>query len=257
MPTITTTLLDLLRPCLRRAGITMLPGILPSPDQTGELIPEMNRMLGSWNLDGHRIFKTAIDRYALSPSQTSYFIGPTGDFVAPRPTYIARANIVVTSSSPELHRPIHVMTPDEWADMRITELPMAWPMAIYNDAEVPDSKLYLFGTPTEAADLELFTWQVLRHDFTDITDAVVLSDGYEDAIVNNFTLRVAALHPHDTTLHGEALREAQDAAHDTLQAIIVLNSKCPPLYSEAAHIGGGGSAGLMSAAEWRSAPWYR
>lgn len=262
MPTI--TLLDLFRPALRRAGITMLPGILPSTDQTSELIPEINRMMGSWNLDGHRIFNTSIDRYALKTPgfnlQSSYFIGPDlgpPDFTAPRPLWISAANIVITGISPELHEPLRIITDDEWASIPMPELSMAWPTAIYNDGGTPDSKLYLFGIPTEANDLELFTWTGLKKDFTAITDAVVLPDGYEAAIVDNLTLKVAALYPHDTNLKGAALDEARIAARDSLQAIIVMNSKCPPLYSEAAHIGGSGQSGLVSAAWWRAAPWYR
>lgn len=251
-----TTLIELFKPALRIAGITMLPGIGPSTDQTGELIPAINRLVGMFNLDGLKIFNTSIDRYALTPLQSSYFIGPSGDFQAPRPNYIHGANVVITSASPELHLPIHMMTPAEWEAMTITELPMAWPIAMYNDGANPDSKLYLYGFPTNANDLELFTWQALKNDFTAISDAVYLPDGYEAAIVDSLALEVARLHPRDTVLRGEALVEARRAAQNSLQAVMVLNTECPRLHSEAANIGGRGS-GLVSAADWRSAPWYR
>ena len=52
-------LLDIIKPALRRAGITQLPGIIPSTDQSSELIPEVNRLLSSASLDGHKIFTTA------------------------------------------------------------------------------------------------------------------------------------------------------------------------------------------------------
>lgn len=222
---------------LRRAGITQLPGITPSIDQTTELIPEANRLLSSWSLDGHKIYTTNIDRYAMTPGQTTYFIGPTGDFVAPRPISIVRANIVLVNSDPELHLPVYLLDDLEWAAHVITELAMPWPYQLYNDGAFPDSKLYLYGYPTENNDLELFTWRELKDDFTAVSDGVVFPPGYEAALVPALALCARALNPYDSKLSVLQAQDLKDEARKTLEWVRILNAECPAMTSEAANMG--------------------
>lgn len=234
---------DICYSALRRAGITTTPGNTPSSDQTNELIPEANRLLSSWSLDGHKIFNISIDRYAMNPNQTTYFIGPTGDFVAPRPINIQRANVVLVNSSPELHEPIYILDDREWAAHVITELPMPWPYQIYNDGAYPDSKLYLFGFPTEINDLELFTWNELSDGFTSVSDLVSFPPGYEAALVPALALKARALNPLDARLSVSQVQELRDEARVTLEAVQILNTECLPYNNEAASIGPWDNAG--------------
>ena len=236
-----TMLLDVFKAALRRGGITTLPGTTPSTDQTTELIPETNRMLGSWNCDGHKIFTTDINRYAMTPQQTTYFIGPTGDFVAPRPTFIYRANVVLVNSSPELHIPLSILSDADWAAHVITELPASFPWSIYNDGANPDSKLYLYGFPTETNDLELFTWQDLKNDFTAVTDAVIFPPGYEEALVTHLALRVCRLYPLDSRLSVAQRGDLERDAAKALMALKTLNTEPVPMASDIAGIGGSGA----------------
>jgi len=226
-----------MKPMLRRAGITTLPGTTPSTDQYGELIPEINRMMSGFNLDGHKIFTTRIDRYALTPNQTTYFIGPTGDFVADRPIRIIRANLVLTASFPEIFLPLHLMDDIEWAALSIEELPAAYPWSLYNDGDYPDSQLYLYGYPTQTNDLQLFTPQQLPQ-FVAATDSVVLPPGYEDLMVTQGALRVRALYPYDCRLNALQAQELRMDAARALQTVRIANAECPDYLSEAAALGG-------------------
>ena len=313
MPTI---LSDLLRPMLRRAGITQLPGVIPSPDQYGELIPEVNRMLAGFNLDGHKIFSTSIDRYTLVPNQEVYFIGPvftfsatltstslvamvadttgltigqaisgtgipatciiagisvnisvtlsiaatasgaqtitvTPDFIAPRPTFIYRANLVITGSSPELHLPLRILTDAEWAAHTITYLTASWPWEIYNDGENPASTLYMYGYPDQVNDLELFTWEQLKSSFTAVTDAAIFPPGYEDMIVTRGALRARALYPYDSKLSATQVAELQRDASAATQAVQILNTECPAMVNEASLLNRGGRGGDLKAQFYR------
>jgi hypothetical protein len=303
-----TILSDLLKPMLRRAGITQLPGITPSSDQYGELIPEVNRMLASFNLDGHKIFTTSIDRYTLVPNQQIYFIGPvftfaatltntsataavadttglvigqavsgtgiqagtkitgisvnigvtlslaatagglqtitvTPDFIAPRPTFIYRANLVITGQDPELHLPLTVLTDSQWAAHMLTHLEASWPWEIYNDGEYPQSTLYLYGYPNEVNDLELFTWQQLKSSFTASTDAAIFPPGYEDMIVTRGALRARRLYPYDSKLSVAQVTELERDAVAATQAVQILNTDCPPMSNEAALLNRGNRSG--------------
>lgn len=309
MPTV---LGDLLKPMLRRAGITQLPGITPSVDQYGELIPEVNRMLSSFNLDGHKIFSEGIDRYRLVPNQESYFIGPvftfqatltsasvtaavtdttglsigqalsgtgipvgttisgitvnvsvtlsiaatanglqtitvTPDFIALRPTFIYRANLVVISSDPELHLPLKILTDSEWAAHTITHLNSSWPWEIYNDGNNPQSKLTMFGYPNEVNDLELFTWQQLKSNFTAVTDTAIFPQGYEDFIVTRGALRVRALYPYDSKLSVSQVDELRKDARIATEAVQTLNTQSTGFTNEASLLNTGNGAGNFKA----------
>lgn len=295
---------------LRRAGITQLPGITPSVDQYGELIPEINRMLASFNLDGHKIFTTSIDRYRLVSNQQSYFIGfpftfsatlassvtatvadttglaigqalsgtgiqagtkitgltvntsitlslaatvsstqtitVTPDFIAPRPNFIYRANVVVLGSSPELHLPCRILSDAEWAAKTIPHLLISWPWEIYNDGNYPLSQLYMYGYPSDANDLELFTWQAMKTSFTAVTDAVILPPGYEDMIVTQGALRVRALYPYDSKLSVSQVAELRRDAAVSTQAVQILNTECPNFVNEASLLNRGGGSFLKA-----------
>lgn len=243
---------------LRRAGITQLPGIEPSPDQYGELIPEINRMMARFNLDGHKIFTTSIDRYTLAANQQTYLIGPDAladgaalipvipGFNAPRPIFIYRANIIIVGSSPEIHLPLKILTDDEWAAKTIPALQASWSWELYNNGDAPNSKLYLYGIPGEANDLELFTWQSLQHEFTSEDNAVILPQGYEDMIVTQGALRARALHPYDSKLSVAQIKELRDDAARALQTVKIMNTESTPYFNEAALLNGTGSGNLRA-----------
>jgi hypothetical protein len=235
----TATCATLVNAALRIAGITGRPMRVPSPDQSAEVIPILNRMLGSWNIDPLKIFETSQDRYALTPSQTTYFIGPTGDmhgpgnFVAPRPARIVRANVVVTNAFPEIHKELEIYEVTDWAGLSIPELPGAWPRRLYNDHATPDSKLYLYPVVSIPSDLELFTLLALQQ-FAALADVVVLPDGYEEAIVYNLARRVVSTFKHQ----GAAISpDDVDIANTSLAMIESGNAPVPHLINDAAGLG--------------------
>ena len=238
---VATNLAGLLSPALRIAGITKRPGIMPNVDQFTELIPAMNRMIGSWNVDGHKIFTTGITPWTLVASQKIYTIGPGADFDGPRPIYITAANIIFPTS-PQVRRPINVyMNEDVWRTIRVQDIPGAPPTDLYYDGSMDENgwgSIYLKPQAPASYILELYTWLALKADFSSVEDAVILPPGYEEAITLNFALRVAQLYPLEAHIDPSVRGDAALA----LQKIITLNSGSPVHRSEAAYMnrGGGG-----------------
>ncbi len=209
-------------------------------------------MLSLASLDGHKIYTTAIDRYEMIPTQTSYFLGPNGDWVAPRPNWIVRANLVLLQSSPELHLPIYILNDKEWAAHVITELPMPYPYQLYNDGAHPDSQIFLFGFPTQINDIELFTPQELKQDFTSLTDTVDFPPGYEAWIVPKLALLARQLYPYDSKLSALQVQELRDEARLAMDWIQINNSECVDMTNEAASLGDYGEGpGNLRAAFYR------
>lgn len=233
-----TTLADILKPALRSAGITFLPGTTPSTDIYAEAIPMVNRMMASFSLDGHRIYTSDITDYALTAGQKSYSIGIGGDFNSPRPIFITAASILFPTS-PVVRYPLQITLEESvWTSIPVQDITGAPPWLLYYDGGFKQTtvtglaNIYLYPQPPAGYTLELATWSELKDNFTAVTDAVLLPPGYEEMMVWNFAVRLAAMYPKESTL----LPDARDMARTSLGAVITSNSKCPDLHSEAARL---------------------
>ncbi len=222
-------------PALRIAGLTKGPGIVPDTDIRNELIAAVNRMLGSWNCDGHKIFGTSIEAFDLVTDQVSYTIGPGGDFNTARPIFIEDANFIFPTDPP-IRNPIQIYDSHQWSLQSLQEISGAPPWGLYYDSGFSSAgrgTIYLIGQPPNDYQLELYTWTALKTDFTSVSDTVVFPPGYEEALITNLAIKAAQLNVTQTTIDwAVATREASKA----LQALKVLNVECPPLYNEAAQI---------------------
>jgi hypothetical protein len=229
------TVAQIIDPMLRIAGITTLPGITPNVDQRGELIPMLSRMLGSWNLDGHKIYTTKIETFTLNTDQKIYTIGPGGDFDTDRPLFIKTANCLYPTS-PVVRRPVAILDDNEWAAIGIQDITGAPVWQLYYDGGMDDDGLgniYLRFQPPDGYSLELYTWQAIATDFTGVTDVVVLPPGYWEALVLNGARRVVGLNPLDSKLDGAQRTELKQLADQALQAVMTLNMSCPKIGTEA------------------------
>lgn len=198
---------DILYPALRLAGVVTGAQRGATEEQMEDAFQSLNRMLDAWNNQRLNIYTTRIDRYTLTPSKTSYTIGPDvrADFNAPRPHKITNANIVTTTGGSEVHLPLRIITDQQWAWKRLREIPTTIPTELYDDGAFPVSRLYLWGYPTVANDLELFTWSLLTQ-YAAQDDTVQLPPAYLDGIVYNLAVRLSG--QFGTMLRPDVDREA-------------------------------------------------
>lgn len=233
---------------LRRAGITKRPGIIPSTDQTTELTGEANRLLNSWNCDGHKVFNTLISLYDLISGQKQYSIGPGGDFDGQRPLYIEDANFLFPTS-PAVRLPIQILEDEGWSKVMVQDIPAAPPWYLYYDRSYNSSgqgQIFIVGQPPSGYQLELYMTQNLS-TFASSGDTVVWPPGYEYALETNLALCACALFPLESTVatNPRAMVLLEKQASQALNALIILNSTCPVLRNETAQIGGyGGTTGI-------------
>ncbi len=235
------TLADILTPSLRMAGISKRPGITASGEMFGELIPAANRLLASWNCNGHIVFTTSIDQYPLNAGQKIFSIGPGGDFNGPRPIYVREANFLFPTN-PTLRIPIKILDDDEWSKIGVQDIIGAPTWYLYYDGSYDANgrgKIYIVGQPPTGYQLELFTWQALKADFTATTDAFIFPPGYEKALVSNLAIEATMLYPLESVVarNEPALALLEKQAMKDLRALVVLNSSSPVLRSEIAYIG--------------------
>jgi hypothetical protein len=215
----------LLYPALRKAGITLGPQRTPSIAQFQDAIDELNRLVGSLNCDRLNIYSITEYQFPLSGAK-SYTMGqdPTGaitaDFPGPWPIAIDRANIIY--STPQIRRPLAIVTDLQWARIRVQDIPNTIPNTLYNDRAYPLANLYLYPQPLPGYILELYIWQLVPA-FSALTDVVVLPPGYEDALVLNLAVRLG---PHfQRAVDPDVRNDAQKA----LMRIESINAPRPTL----------------------------
>jgi hypothetical protein len=232
-------------PMLRIAGITTLPGTIPNVDQRGEIIPMVNRLLGSWNCDGHKVYSTAISApFPLTDGQKIYTIGPGGDIDMARPLFIKGANVLFPTT-PVLRRPLAILDDDEWQMVAIQDITGAPPFELYYDGGFNESGLaniYLRFQPTAGYSLELYTWQALQTGFTTASDVAIFPPGYERALILNGALEVAEMNPLEAHISPTVAGRAALA----LQTLMVLNMSAPRIGTE---------AGLGADDDFEPRPW--
>lgn len=177
---------------LRLARITGGPGRTPNPEQFVDALISLNGLLDSLNIQPGVIYTTQPARYTLAPPKTFYTIGidPTGavtaDFPVDAPVRIDQARLVLNSVN---WLPLHIADAAEWSTLVVREMPSSVPTALYYDYAFPIAKLYLWGYPTVSNDLELWTWQTLKH-FASLNDPVIAPEGYLDMLTYQLAVRL-------------------------------------------------------------------
>jgi hypothetical protein len=227
---------DLLRRSFRMIQV-LKEGQQMNVDDVTDAIYVLNDMLGGWNINPLDIFNTREDTFTLIPSQQEYSIGPGGDFNAPRPEKIQRANLIWTTSTPNFHKALEIVNVDQRAAIRLPALQSTMPTKLYYKPTFPLGTIRLWPVVNQSWQLELFTWAALP-TFATVDDQVTLPDGYSEAIASNLAVRLAAE-------WGKPLRpETAVLARESKAAIESHNAPSPIMECDSIGIGGRGSGGF-------------
>lgn len=195
MATATTIITDACLEC----GMLDQPGQLPSAEHLAFGLTRLNRIVSMWSTRQLFIWTSVFTRFTLVAGQQSYTIGPSGaNFTAARPVGIGPgggikfANIVIGSGSAEVLTPMALLSDEDWASLTLRGFATSIPMALYNDGGTPNSTLYLYGIPTTAYKLELWTNQQIAQ-FATLSDTFDWPPAYQEAAT--LTLAEALCNP--------------------------------------------------------------
>jgi hypothetical protein len=167
-------------------------GLDVNADDAADVLEILNGMLDAWTMDRLFVYNVRFDVYALTSNQQSYTIGQSGspNFNAVRPNKLENANIVITSQTPNIRRPLYLMDDDDWANISLRALPTPTiPTALYFSRDFPNATLNFWPTPQSGLSVELETWQVLSQ-FAALTDTFSFPPGYYEAVYQNLGLRL-------------------------------------------------------------------
>lgn len=196
MPIQALTATDLIYGALRDLGC-LRAGQGPAPDQLADSLVALNELIDGWLLNGLMVYAFRPDIYTLVAGQQVYTIGPAAaDFTAPRPTEIQDANIILNTVTPVVRRPMAFINVDQWAALRLRDIPFAIPTSLYYDKGFDVTNgwgtLNLWPGPLSEYQLELFTWQQLQY-FPDLVSTVKLPPGYARALRKNLAVEIAPM----------------------------------------------------------------
>jgi len=250
------TLTQLTYQALRDIG-ALRPGQTTSTDVLNDCLTEANQMLQMFLMDELMVFTILQSDYTLTALSQFYTIGPNENppnFRATRPTKIENANIIINTVSPVVRRPMTILNHEEYANIRVQQIPSALPLKIYYDYGFTTSQagtIFIWPGPISGYILELFTWQQLS-TFPDLVTPLTFPPGYERLLRKNLAVSIAPMMRLYAKVPGPGgmrsydplmLEEVKMQAVEAKMWVKSFNApaapaKCDPMYNGKNHMGG-------------------
>lgn len=190
---------------LRLIGEKPVSGSLSSAEQTAYLA-DLNSMLESWSIDKSNCYQLVQENFALTTSQGSYTIGPSGNFDTTRPTKIIYA---FTRDSNGYDTPLTII--DKQAHNAIVKKTVdgTYPEVLYYDSAYVAglATIRIYPEPIAGLTLYIDSWKQLQN-FTSISTEIALPPGYQRAIEFNLAIELAG---GFRTVPAEVIKIAKDS----------------------------------------------
>lgn len=165
-------------------------GETPTSQEATDALFVCNQMIDSWNAERLMIFTILRSVFTLVVNQQVYTLGIGGDFNIQRPARIEQFSIIQQPNSTQpLELAMAILNYEQWQQIPVKNTPTSLPQAVYPDYAFPLINLNLWGVPTVAQQVALYTWQQISQ-FTSLTADLELPPGYAEAIRWNLALRL-------------------------------------------------------------------
>lgn len=172
-------------------GKKAIGGTLTAAEGT-HYLNKFNAYLESLSQERLMIYQITTDSFALSPSVSTYTIGPGGAVNTDRPNKIV--NAYVRDSSNFDHQ-LDVVEQETYWDIGAKSQTATWPEVVYYDngfSATSTGTLHFAPVPSEANTVYLNSYKQLT-TVSHLSTNVLLPPGYQRMIESNFALEVANL----------------------------------------------------------------
>lgn len=180
------TAITIIKRAMRLIGV-LSDGDTPSASESADSLEALNSMLGMWANERLMINAASLDSVTLTPGKAAYTIGPGGEIDTVRPTDVDPMSYVLWGN---VSYPLVVLTAQEYNAICLKKLDGTIPQAIWYLPTFPLGQLTLYGVPSEAMTLKLWSWKPLS-SFASLTDEVILPPGYDEALAFNLAVSIA------------------------------------------------------------------
>lgn len=164
------------------------PSDVMTADEAIDALGSLNAMIDEWANDRLMITGATLDAITLQPGVKTYTIGPTGGTVSNYPVSIDIASYIQYNS---LSYPLSILTLAEYNALTLKALSTLIPDSLWYDTTFPNGTITLYPVPAAVMTLNLWSWKKITN-FPGLTSLLTLQPGYENAIVYNLCLALAA-----------------------------------------------------------------
>lgn len=147
------TATDLIHSSMRLIG-AIAAGETLETNELNDALVTLNQMLASWSTERLSVYEIRQDTFALSGG-SSYTMGPSGVFSAPRPTQIVAAR----ASSGNYGRGLKLIDVNRWTEILERGGAVNLPMKAFVDYAFPIATVYLWPVPAAGTQIELYVLQ--------------------------------------------------------------------------------------------------
>lgn len=173
--TSTKTALDVITGALRKIG-QYSPGEVLSSEDANDTLDILNGFLDYLSTQHFAVYNNVETVVTLTNGKSSYTVGTGGDINIERPLRITEAFTRITTGISPVDFDCAVWPLEKYSKISIKNLPGPWPKMVYYNTSYPLAQLYLWPVPNGAAELHLFSDQVLSN--LALTDLLNLPRGY-------------------------------------------------------------------------------
>jgi hypothetical protein len=169
--------LDYVKAVLELIGV-YAPGESVSDGDSNSTLNTLNRMLDTWSADLDGVFSETVETFAVTSSDESYTIGPTGDFVTSRPIEILRAKL---RDAQGIDHDMRQMPFAEYEDIILKEPGDSLSKVFAYNPTNPDGTILIWPPPDTNYSLRITSRKALAS--MTLAAEYAVPPGYQDAIV--------------------------------------------------------------------------
>ena len=145
--------------------------------------------LDSWQADQLSLNLQTPLSYTMLSGSTSFTIGPTGNVVSARPTYIEGMNYLIPGTTPPTEVPMGPMDSDQYMALSQKTLPNQLPQLYYLNATMPNATVIVWPQVSQNVGVVVYVEQGIDIPAT-LTTVVSGPQGYAEAFMYQLALRL-------------------------------------------------------------------
>ena len=144
------TALEIIKTAMRQIG-AIATGETPSAAEAADGLTALNDVLETWSTEKLAVWQQAVLPFTATAGVGAYTIGPSGDFVTPRPVRI----LSLYSSIDGVDYPAREWPYTQWQAVGVKGTGSTWPERYAYVNDFPDGRLFLWPVPATALQLQI------------------------------------------------------------------------------------------------------
>lgn len=177
---------DLIQASLRKIG-ALSTGEIPS--SYTETLQALQVMLRSWAQRGMLVFSSTRENFNLTPSQSLYTWGASGNITSARPHQILSAFV---RDSNGVDHEIRLISEGEYNAV-LSKSALGRPSCLFYHPTFPLGNVFVYPTPQVSESLHIESLKPFTEtsSFSAATDTLSFPPNYEEALIYNLAIRLA------------------------------------------------------------------